>query len=63
MALIRMKEIRRRRVRRDKLRHLREKYRKAKNDSERNSILAKMRRVNPRLSREQFLGPLERRAA
>jgi hypothetical protein len=63
MGLIRNKEIRRRRARRDKLRQLRERYKKAKTDSERNSIIAKMRRVNPRLSREQFVAPLERRTA
>ena len=63
MGLIRNKEIRRRRVRREKLRQLRERYKKAKNDTERNATIAKMRRVNPRLSREQFVAPLERPTA
>ena len=57
---VRRKEIRRRRTRVNKIKTLREKYGKAKNESERSAILAKLKRVHPGLSKEQFVAPLER---
>ena len=58
MGLIRNSEIHRRRVRSRKLAHLRERYQKAKNEGERSNILAKVKRVHPGLTREQFLAPV-----
>ena len=58
---VRRKEIRRRRARVNKLRSLRERYGKAKTESERTAILAKLKRIHPALSKEQFVAPLERR--
>lgn len=60
---VRRKEIRRQRARKSKIKRLREKYKKAKNESDRTAILAKLKRVNPGLTKEAFVAPLERESA
>jgi hypothetical protein len=57
---VRRKEIRRQRARKSKLKQLREKFKKAKNESDRTAILAKLKRVSPTLSKEAFVAPIER---
>ncbi len=47
----------RRRKRREKLKKLREKYKLAKTDQEREKILEKVRKIAPWLSKEEFLNP------
>jgi len=56
---IRQNEIHRRRVRRERLRKLRARYAKAKSAAEKEQILAKVARVAPTISTEQFLAPLK----
>jgi hypothetical protein len=51
-------EIHQRRKRREKMRKLREKYLKAKTDKEREEIIQKALRINPFITREQFLEPI-----
>jgi len=52
-------ELHSRRKRREKVRKLRQKYLLAKNEEEREKIIAKALRVNKHLTREQFLEPIK----
>jgi hypothetical protein len=56
---VRRNELHARRVRRHRLKQLRERYAKAKTGSERDKILEKASRVAPTLSSEQFLAPIK----
>ena len=55
----RRNELHARRMRRQRLRKLRERYAKAKTNAEKEQILQKFSRVAPRISTEQFLAPLQ----
>lgn len=57
--LIQRTEMKRRSHRRAKLARLREKFAAAKNDEEKSLILAKVSRVSPLISQEEFLGALK----
>ena len=56
---MRIKELNRRRSRKEKLHKLRHKYSVAKTDDEKSAILSKMSKVSPLLSKEEFLAPLK----
>jgi len=56
---IRRNELHARRVRRERLKQLRERYAKAKTSGEKDKILEKAARVAPTLSSEQFLAPIK----
>jgi hypothetical protein len=56
-------EIRRRRNRRTKLAKLRAKYAKARTNDERNRLLAKLRRVAPTVTNEQFISSSQPKSA
>ena len=56
---IRRNELHARRVRRQRLKKLRERYAKAKTGGERELILQKVARVAPGVSTEQFLASLQ----
>ena len=56
--LIKRSETKRRRQRRAKLGNLRKKYAAARTEAEKNTVLAKVIRVAPWLSAEQFLAPI-----
>lgn len=58
-AVIRIKEIRRRKQRALKLRNLRERYARSKSEDEKQKILDKVRRVALWLTEEEFLKPLQ----
>lgn len=58
--VIRLKEIRRRRVRKAKIQDLRVRYAESKTKKEKDSVLAKLSRLAPWLSEEQFLAPLKK---
>lgn len=62
-AVIRHKELRQRRARKEKLAKLRDRYASAKSEGERAAILDKMHRVAPWLSQDEFLAPLEEAAS
>jgi hypothetical protein len=55
----RRKTIRRQRKRRQKIKKLREKYLAASNETERQAILEKVKKVSPWLSKKEFLAPLK----
>jgi hypothetical protein len=55
----RMIDINRRRARHSKLGKLRKRYAAARNDSERQKVLAKVARVAPTITKERFLAPLQ----
>ena len=59
MARIRQTEIHARRVRRGKLRQLRQKYAAAKTGLHKEKVLTKVARIAPWLSEEQFLAPVK----
>lgn len=59
----RLSELAQRRTRRRKIVSLRKRYATARTDEERNRILAKMSRIHPLLSTEEFLRPLNRDTA
>lgn len=52
------RELRRRRHRKEKLRKLRRKYVAAQSEEERRAIWAKVQRIAPWLTLEQFLAPV-----
>jgi hypothetical protein len=56
---IRRNELHRRRVRRQRLKKLRERYARAKTNAEKEQILQKVSRVAPCVSTEEFLAPLK----
>ena len=62
-AVMRHKELRQRRARKEKLSKLREHYVNAKTEGERAAILDKAKRVAPWLSQDEFLSPLNAPAA
>jgi hypothetical protein len=55
MSLIRRVELNRRRIRREKLAKLRDRYQKAKTEAEKASIREKVSKIAPWLSMDQFL--------
>ena len=57
----RPKYIRRKRKRREKLRKLREKYKLAKTQNEKDKILEKVWKIAPWISKEEFLSPLKQK--
>ncbi len=56
---VRRNELHARRVRRRRLKQLRERYAKAKTSGEKEKIMEKVGRVAPSLSSEQFLAPIK----
>ncbi|HEY6200643.1 MAG TPA: DUF6800 family protein [Candidatus Binatia bacterium] len=56
---VRRNELHARRVRRQRLKQLRERYAKAKTSAEKDKIMEKVSRVAPSLSSEQFLTPIK----
>jgi hypothetical protein len=56
---VRRNELHARRVRRARLKQLRERYAKAKTSAEKDKIMEKVSRVAPSLSSEQFLAPIK----
>jgi hypothetical protein len=56
---VRRNELHARRVRRQRLKQLRERYAKAKTSAEKDKIMEKVSRVAPSLSTEQFLAPIK----
>ena len=52
-------QIRQRQKRREKLRKLREKYTKARSEKERETVLEKVFKIAPWLSKEEFLEPVK----
>jgi len=60
---IRMSEIHSRQARRSKLLKLRKRYTSAKTEGERQKVLAKVGRVAPTMTRDQFLATLKPAAA
>jgi len=56
---VRRNELHARRVRRRRLKQLRERYAKAKTSTEKDKIMDKVSRVAPSLSSEQFLAPIK----
>jgi len=56
---VRRNELHARRVRRRRLKQLRERYAKAKTSAEKDKIMDKVSRVAPSLSSEQFLAPIK----
>jgi hypothetical protein len=62
-AVMRHKELRQRRARKEKLSKLREHYAKAKTEGERAAVLDKAHRVAPWLSQDEFLSPLNSSAS
>ncbi|HKA32241.1 MAG TPA: DUF6800 family protein [Candidatus Binatia bacterium] len=56
---VRRNELHARRVRRQRLQQLRERYAKAKTSAEKDKIMEKVSRVAPSLSSEQFLAPIK----
>lgn len=58
--VIRSKEIRRRRTRRVKMQKLRQRYAVSKTKKEKDEVLAKVRRIAPLLTEEQFLASLKK---
>lgn len=61
MARIRQTEIHTRRVRRMKLRRLRQKYTAAKTGLQKEKVLSSQARIAPWLSEELFLAPLKKK--
>jgi hypothetical protein len=59
-AVMRTKELNRRHSRRIKLQKLRHHYKISKSDEERNHILAKVKKVSPMMTQDEFLAPLEK---
>jgi hypothetical protein len=55
----RASELRRRRARKEKVSLLRKRYASATSESDRNRILAKLKKVAPTISAEQFTKPSE----
>lgn len=53
------KELRKRRLRREKLRKLREKFKLAKTEEEKARILEKVLKISPSLKIEQFLASIK----
>lgn len=53
------KELRKRRLRREKLRKLREKFKLAKTEEEKARILEKVSKISPSLKIEQFLASVK----
>jgi len=56
-------EIRRRRTRREKISVLRRRYAAAKSDAERDQIFARVKRLSPSMTLEEFTAPLQSRAS
>lgn len=56
---VRRNELHARRVRRHRLKQLRERFAKAKTSAEKEKILEKVQRVAPTLSPEQFIAPIK----
>jgi hypothetical protein len=56
---VRRNELHARRVRRQRLKQLRDRYAKAKTTAEKEKIMEKVARVAPSLSSEQFLAPIK----
>jgi hypothetical protein len=56
-------EIRRRRTRRQKIFALRRQYAAAKSDGERNQLFARVKRLSPSITLEEFTAPLQSRAS
>jgi hypothetical protein len=56
---VRRNELHARRVRRHRLKQLRERFAKAKTSAEKEKILEKVQRVAPTLSSEQFIAPIK----
>ncbi len=52
-------EIRRRRTRKDKIVFLRRRYAKAKSESERSDLFARVKKLSPSITLEQFTAPLQ----
>jgi hypothetical protein len=60
MPIQRHAELRTRRKRRGKLSTLRKRYKAARTEEERSRVLAKVNRIHPMLSSDEFLAPLNR---
>ncbi len=60
---IRQSELHKRKKRREKTERLRINYLNAKTDEERKAILKKLMKVNPYITIEQFLKPIEKKLA
>lgn len=58
---IRQSELHKRKKRREKTERLRINYLNAKTDEERKAILKKLMKVNPYITIEQFLKPIEKK--
>ena len=56
-------EIRRRRTRKEKISVLRRRYATAKSDAERDQFFARVKRLSPGMTREEFIAPLQARTA
>jgi hypothetical protein len=56
-------EIRRRRTRKEKIYALRRRYAAAKSDSERNQLFARVQRLSPSITLEEFTAPLQSRVS
>jgi hypothetical protein len=52
-------EIRRRRARAEKISRLRRQYSMSRNESDRNQILEKVKKISVGMTREQFLAPVD----
>lgn len=56
-------EIRRNRARKDKILALRRRYQNTTNESDRDQIFERVKRISPQITREQFAAPLEKRTS
>jgi hypothetical protein len=56
-------EIRRRRTRKEKISALRRRYATAKSDTERNQFFARVKRISPFMTLEEFTAPLQSRTS
>lgn len=59
MARIRQTEIHARRIRRKKLRHLRQKYATARTGLQKEAVITKVTRIVPWMAEEQFLAVMK----
>jgi hypothetical protein len=56
-------EIRRRRTRQEKISSLRRRYAASKSDAERSELFARVKRLSPTMTLDQFTAPLQARAS
>ena len=61
MVVLRMTEIKGRRIRKEKLRKLRAKYKEAKSAIDKEKVVSKAAKIAPWLSEEEFVSPLKKK--